>query len=204
MVREHVIGRGIEDARVVAAMRKIPRHLFVDAALADRAYDDRSLPIGREQTISQPFMAAFMTAALRLAPEQKVLEVGTGSGYQTALLAEMLVNVFSVESIPFLAARARRLLDRLGYFNAAIRVGDGTLGWPEHAPYDAIVVTAAGPAPPRPLLEQLAVGGRMVIPLGDRDSQELKLIVRTRLGFRQESLGECRFVTLQGKFGWRG
>jgi len=203
MVQEQIFGRGIKDARVIEAIRKIPRHFFVDAGIINRSYDDCALPIGEKQTLSQPYMAARMTEALALAGAEKVLEVGTGSGYQTALLAELCFNVFSVERIRSLARKARALLDRLDYHNIAIHVGDGTIGWSDHAPYDAIVVTAGAPAAPQPLLEQLAVGGRLVIPLGDEQTQMLTRITRGAAGFAEESLGECRFVKLWGKYGWR-
>lgn len=204
MVQEQLLARGIEDPRVLEAMVKIPRHLFVESALADRAYDDRPLPIGDKQTISHPYMVALMTESLELSGEDRVLEIGTGSGYQTALLAELSPQVFSIEKIRALAARARALLDKMEYYNVAIHVGDGTLGWRDHAPYDAILVTAGAPELPRPLLDQLAVGGRMVIPLGDEQSQVLKRLRRTATGLAEERLGDCRFVKLWGKFGWPG
>ena len=203
MVREQVIARGVDDPGVIEAMLKIPRHLFVDSGLAERAYEEGSLPIGNKQTLSQPYIAGCMTAALKLSGHEKVLEIGTGSGYQTALLAELCVNVFSVEKIRALAAKARTLLDRLGYYNVAIHVGDGTLGWSEHAPFDAILVTAGAPVAPRPLIEQLSVGGVLVIPLGDEESQVLKCIRRTPSGLSEEPLGDCRFVKLRGKYGWQ-
>jgi protein-L-isoaspartate(D-aspartate) O-methyltransferase len=203
MVEEQVVARGIKNPRVLAAMRKIPRHLFVDPGLLQRAYDDSSLPIGAKQTVSQPFMAARMTEALELSGEEKVLEIGTGSGYQAALLAELSFNVFSVEKIRALAVKARALLDRLEYHNIAIQVGDGTIGWPEHSPFDAIMVTAGAPDLPRPLIEQLAVGGRLVIPVGDDESQVLVRVTRHPSKFEEEQLGDCRFVKLWGKFGWQ-
>ena len=203
MVQEQIIGRGIKDARVIEAMRKIPRHFFVDAGIVNRSYEDSALPIGEKQTLSQPYMAALMTEALDLRGEERVLEVGTGSGYQTALLAELCFNVFSVEKIRALARKARALLDRLEYHNVAIHVGDGTIGWSEHAPYDAIIVAAGAPAVPKPLLDQLTVGGRLVIPVGDGQSQDLTRITRGAAGCEEERLGECRFVKLWGKYGWR-
>lgn len=203
MVQEQVIARGIEDVRVIAALRKIPRHLFVDRGIINRAYHDSALPIGEKQTLSQPYMAARMTAALGLSGGEKVLEVGTGSGYQTALLAELCFNVFSVEKLRALSRNARTLLDSLEYHNVALHVGDGTIGWSEHAPYDAILVTAAAPAAPKPLLEQLAHAGRLVIPVGDEQSQSLLRVTRKRTGFKEERLGECKFVKLIGKYGWR-
>jgi protein-L-isoaspartate(D-aspartate) O-methyltransferase len=202
MVHTQLIERGIKDARVLEAMRKCPRHLFVEPALAARAYGDNSLPIGEKQTISQPYMVAFMTQALELTGEEKVLEVGTGSGYQTAVLAQLVQNVFSVERVRTMATRARSVLDELGYYNIAIQVGDGTIGWPEHAPFDAILVTASSRWIPRPLLEQLGRDGRLVLPLGDEKSQQLKRIRVTPSGLREEDLGECRFVKLVGRYGW--
>jgi protein-L-isoaspartate(D-aspartate) O-methyltransferase len=203
MVEEQIVARGIKNSRLLAAMRKLPRHLFVDPGLLQRAYDDSSLPIGQRQTLSQPYMAARMTEALELSGEEKVLEIGTGSGYQTALLAELSFNVFSVEKIRALAMKARALLDRLQYHNIAIQVGVGIIGWPEHSPFDAIMVTAGAPDLPRPLLEQLAVGGRLVIPVGDDESQVLVRVTRHPSKFEEEQLGDCRFVKLWGKFGWQ-
>ena len=203
MVREQIISRGIKDPRVIAAMRKIPRHLFVDSGIVNRAYDDSALPIGDKQTVSQPYMAARMTECLGLEGSEKVLEIGTGSGYQTALLAELSFNVFSVEKLRSLSAKARTLLDRLDYQNIALHVGDGTIGWSEHAPYDVIIVTAGAPKAPRPLLDQLFIGGRLVIPVGDEQGQLLMRLVRTRTGFKETRLGECKFVKLLGKYGWQ-
>lgn len=202
MVQEQIVARGIQDFRVIAALRKIPRHLFVDPGIVNRSYDDSALPIGEKQTLSQPFMAAQMTAALALGGGEKVLEVGTGSGYQTALLAELCFNVFSVERVRALSHKARKLLDRLGYQNIALHVGDGTIGWSEHAPYDAILVAAGAPAAPKPLLDQLAPGGRLVIPVGDEQGQTLLRVTRAPHGFKKEQLGECKFVKLLGKYGW--
>ncbi|HEX9454607.1 MAG TPA: protein-L-isoaspartate(D-aspartate) O-methyltransferase [Candidatus Binatia bacterium] len=203
MVQEQIIARGISDSRVIAAIRKIPRHLFIDPGIVNRAYDDSALPIGEKQTLSQPYMSARMTEALKLTGTEKVLEVGTGSAYQTALLAEICFNVFSVEKIRGLSRKARLLLDQLGYQNIALHVGDGTIGWSEHAPYDAIIVTAGAPSAPKPLLDQLSVGGRMVIPVGEEQGQTLIRVTRTRSSFKEEQLGECKFVKLLGKYGWR-
>jgi protein-L-isoaspartate(D-aspartate) O-methyltransferase len=203
MVQEQIIDRGINDPRVIAALRKVPRHLFVDPGIVNRAYHDSALPIGDKQTLSQPYMAARMTEALGLIGNEKVLEVGTGSGYQTALLAELCFNVFSVEKIRALSHKSRILLDRLEYQNIALHVGDGTIGWSEHAPYDAIIVTAGAPAAPKPLLEQLADGGRLVIPVGDEQGQILLRVTRAGVAFKEEQLGECKFVKLFGKYGWR-
>jgi protein-L-isoaspartate(D-aspartate) O-methyltransferase len=203
MVQEQLIGRGIQNPRVIEAMRKIPRHLFVDPGLTKRAYDDSALPIGEKQTLSQPYIAARMTEALDLTGGEKVLEIGTGSGYQTAVLAELCFNVFSVETIRALSKRARGLLDRLGYHNIALHVGDGTLGWSDHGPYDGIIVTAAAPDFPDPLITQLSVGGRLIIPVGDEQSQILVRVTRRVSGLEREQLGDCRFVKLWGKYGWQ-
>jgi len=203
MVQEQIIARGINDPRVIAALRKVPRHLFVDPGIVNRAYHDSALPIGDKQTLSQPYMAARMTEALGLIGNEKVLEVGTGSGYQTALLAELCFNVFSVEKIRALSHKSRTLLDRLEYQNIALHVGDGTIGWSEHAPYDAIIVTAGAPAAPKPLLEQLADAGRLVIPVGDEQGQILLRVTRAGVAFKEEQLGDCKFVKLFGKYGWR-
>jgi protein-L-isoaspartate(D-aspartate) O-methyltransferase len=203
MVQEQIIARGISDSRVIAAIRKIPRHLFIDPGIVNRAYDDSALPIGEKQTLSQPYMSARMTEALKLTGSEKVLEVGTGSAYQTALLAEICFNVFSVEKIRGLSRKARLLLDQLGYQNIALHVGDGTIGWSEHAPYDAIIVTAGAPSAPKPLLDQLSIGGRMVIPVGEEQGQTLIRVTRTRSSFKEEQLGDCKFVKLLGKYGWR-
>ncbi len=202
MVREHIMTRGIKDPRVLRAMTKIPRHLFVDSALADRAYDDEPLPIGERQTISQPYMVAFMSQALELKGDERVLEIGTGSGYQTAVLAELCLNVFSVEKFGPLAERARALLDQLNYYNIALHVGDGTLGWSDHAPFDAIIVTAGSPNLPQPLISQLSIRGRIILPIGNERSQVLKRFRKSASGLREEGLGDCRFVKLLGRHGW--
>mgnify|MGYP001089483582 FL=1 len=206
MVDAQIRSRGIRDARVLRAMEKIPRHLFVDEGLIDQAYNDSPLPIGEKQTISQPYIVALMTEALELGGREKVLELGTGSGYQAAILAELADRVFTIERIASLAQKARRLLESLNYYNVVIRVGDGTYGWREESPFDAILVTAGSPSIPRMLVEQLAVGGRLVIPVGGRYTQNL--IKLTRLSenpddVRQEDLGGCRFVSLIGEHGWK-
>ncbi len=203
MVVEQLERRGIRDERVLAAMRKVPRHLFVDLSLAHRAYDDHPLPIGERQTISQPYMVALMTAALELRGTERVLEIGTGSGYQAAILAELAHWVYSIERIPSLAERAERILARLGYRNISIAVGDGSLGWPEAAPFEAIIVTAGAPDVPLALLEQLQLGGRLVIPVGPPCSQTLRRVMKGEKGFQQESLASCVFVKLVGEHGWR-
>ncbi len=203
MVREQIEARGIKDPRVLAAMRKVPRHLFVDEALWPQAYNDYPLPIGEGQTISQPYIVALMTSALELKGNEKVLEIGTGSGYQTAILAELAKSVFTIERVNDLMLRAKKILDRLGYFNVAYKVGDGTLGWPEMAPFQGIIVTAAAPDIPLPYLEQLDVGGRIVIPVGDRSAQVLYKVTKLPNGeLKKENLGGCRFVPLIGKYGW--
>jgi protein-L-isoaspartate(D-aspartate) O-methyltransferase len=202
MVDEQIIARGIRDPRVITAMRKVPRHLFVEEALQSQAYSDHPLPIGEKQTISQPFMVALMTEAMQLKGMEKVLEIGAGSGYQTAILAEIAFKVFSIERIRSLAIQARKLLYDLGYLNVEIKFSDGTLGWVEESPFDAIIVTAGSPGIPQPLVDQLAVGGRLVIPVGDAADQELVRITRTEEGTKREDLGGCRFVKLIGQHGW--
>jgi protein-L-isoaspartate(D-aspartate) O-methyltransferase len=202
MVEEQIFSRGIKDAKLIAAMKKIPRHLFVEEALQNQAYSDHPLPIGEKQTISQPYMVALMTEALLLTGKEKVLEIGTGSGYQTAILAELSEKVFSIERIRPLALRARKLLYELGYFNVEIKIFDGTLGWMEESPFDAIMVTAGSPDIPQTLVDQLAIGGRLVIPVGDAFVQDLIRVIKTEEGFKKEDLGGCRFVKLIGKYGW--
>jgi protein-L-isoaspartate(D-aspartate) O-methyltransferase len=202
MVEEQLISRGVKDPRVIAAMQKIPRHLFVEEALQNQAYTDHPLPIGEKQTISQPYIVALMTEALELKGTEKVLEIGAGSGYQTAVLAELAQKVFSIERIRSLAIKARKLLFELGYFNVEIKIFDGTYGWVEEGPFDAIIVTAGGPEIPKPLLDQLAVVGRLVIPVGDAYVQDLIRLRKKEDGIHKEDLGGCRFVKLIGKYGW--
>jgi len=202
MVEDQIIRRGIGDARVIEAMRRVPRHLFVDEALRERAYGDHPLPIGEQQTISQPFIVGLMTTLLALSGTEKVLEVGTGSGYQTAVLAELARRVCSIERLPGLAMRARAVLEGLGYTNVWVRVGNGTLGWPDEAPFDRILVAAGGPVVPPPLFEQLAEGGRMVVPLGDATGQTLTVVERVSGEMRTTPCGECMFVPLVGKYAW--
>jgi len=205
MVADQLRARGITDPRVLTAMGRGPRHRFVEEALAARAYGDYPLPIGEKQTISQPYMVALMTQALELVGGERVLEVGTGSGYQTAILAELATKVYSVERIRSLADRARAILEELGYYNVLIRVGDGTLGWREEAPFDAVLVTAAAPEVPAPLVEQLKAGGRLVIPVGGSTAQVLKCLVKEPDGLVRESeLVGCVFVKLVGEQGWQG
>lgn len=203
MVEEQIISRGIKDPKLISAMKKVPRHLFVEEALQNQAYSDYPLPIGEKQTISQPYMVALMTEALLLKGKEKVLEIGTGSGYQTAILAELCEKVYSIERIRSLAIKARKLLYELGYFNVEIKISDGTIGWPEEGPFDAIIVTAGAPDIPRPLYEQLKIGGRLVVPIGNAFSQDLFRITKKEDGMIKENLGGCRFVKLVGKYGWQ-
>jgi protein-L-isoaspartate(D-aspartate) O-methyltransferase len=202
MVEEQIVSRGIRDPRVIAAMKKVPRHLFVEEALQSQAYSDHPLPIGEKQTISQPYMVALMTEALQLAGMEKVLELGAGSGYQTAILAELAEKIYSIERIRSLAIKARQLLYELGYFNVEIKILDGTYGWIEASPFEVILVTAGAPNIPQPLLDQLALGGRLVIPVGDAFVQDLIRVTKTEEGIKKEDLGGCRFVKLIGKHGW--
>jgi len=195
--------KGVRDLAVLHAIRQVPRHLFVPESVRHRAYDDAALPIGAGQTISQPYVQARYLELIGLTGRERVLEVGTGSGYQLALLAVLTETVFSVERLPALAASARTALESAGIRNATVLVGDGTLGWRPFAPYDAILVAAASPEIPEPLVEQLAPGGRMVIPLGDRDTQSLTLVRRDpAAGVQITTLGDVRFVPLVGKHGF--
>ncbi|WP_353740530.1 protein-L-isoaspartate(D-aspartate) O-methyltransferase [Desulfoferrobacter suflitae] len=203
MVETQLISRGIKDPRVLEAMRKVPRHMFVDEALQEQAYSDHPMPIGDKQTISQPYIVALMTETLQLKGDEKVLEIGTGSGYQAAILGELAERVFSIERYPNLAYRANQVLQKLGYKNVIVRVADGTIGWPDEAPFDAIMVTAGAPRVPQPLVDQLAMGGRLVVPVGDRISQELILVKRVPEGIQKTNLGGVRFVDLVGKWGWQ-
>jgi len=202
MVLRQIENRGITDPRVLAAMRKVPRHLFVSEALRDQAYGDLPLPIGQQQTISQPFIVAEMTQALELTKDDRVLEIGTGSGYQAAILAEIVFRVYTIERINSLYINARRLFDQLKYHNILTRYSDGTTGWRDESPFDAIIVTAGSPSIPQVLVDQLAVGGRLVLPVGSEHSQELIRIVKDEDGVHQTDLGGCRFVKLVGEYGW--
>ena len=203
MVEEQLVNRGISDVRVLAAVAKVERHTFVEEALRARAYEDKPLPIGERQTISQPYMVGLMTQTLELRGDERVLEVGTGCGYQTAVLAELAASVFTIERIAALAATARTRLEASGYTNVATRVGDGSLGWSEAAPFDAIIVTAGTPQVPRPLVAQLAEDGRLVFPIGEEELQTLVRIRKDGGGLREEYFGDCRFVKLVGRYGWR-
>ncbi len=202
MVAEQIEGRGISDRRLLKVMQELPRHLFVDQALWGQAYGDHPLTIGEGQTISQPYMVALMTDAMGLTGTERVLEIGTGSGYQAAILARLCAEVYSIERFASLSLAAQRVLNQLEIFNVNLKVGDGTKGWPEKAPFDAIMVTAGAPAEPEPLKQQLAEGGRLVIPIGDRDLQMLNRITRQGDDFKREELGGCRFVQLKGEYGW--
>lgn len=202
MVQEQLIPRGIRDPRVLAVMGEVPRHLFVDDAMQAHAYGDYPLPIVDGQTISQPFIVAFMTQALQLTGTEKVLEIGTGSGYQAVILSRLCARVYTVERLNSLVASSRRLFDRLRCYNIQSKLDDGTLGWPEHAPYDAIMVTAGGPGIPEPLVAQLADPGRLVIPVGEQNHQELRLVTKKDGQIREEVLEWVRFVNLIGEYGW--
>jgi protein-L-isoaspartate(D-aspartate) O-methyltransferase len=198
MVEEQIASRGVRDARTLAAMRKVPRHLFVPPASAGEAYDDHPLPIGHGQTISQPYIVAFMTEALGLEGGETVLEVGTGSGYQAAVLAEIAARVYTIEIVAPLAEEARERLRRLGYAGVEVRAGDGYLGWPETAPFDGIMVTAAAPRIPEPLKQQLRDGGRLILPVGE-EYQELIVVTRRGARFEERRVLPVRFVPMTGK-----
>ena len=202
MVEEQLILGGVKDPKVLEAMGKVPRHRFVPEGLVDQAYLDRPLYIGSAQTISQPLIVGIMTQALELKGSEKVLEIGTGSGYQVAVLAKLAKEVFTIERISTLSLSARRVLYRLSYHNIFFKIGDGTLGWKEEAPFDAIIVTAAGPSVPETLKQQLADGGRMVLPIGTVENQKLVFIQRVGHNFSESILSDCRFVKLVGKEGW--
>jgi protein-L-isoaspartate(D-aspartate) O-methyltransferase len=203
MVDDQIVTRGVKDERVLAVMRRVPRHEFLPEAIRGMAYADNALPLGEGQTMSQPYMVALMSALLELKGEERVLEIGTGSGYQAAVLAELCGKVYTVERIKSLADKARAALDRLGYRTVAIKVYDGTYGWKEMAPFDAIIVTAGSPDIPTPLVEQLKEGGRMVIPVGERFGQELVKVTRTAEGIVTDRNVPCVFVPLIGNHGWK-
>jgi len=198
MVDQQIQGRGILDERVLAAMRDVPRHRFVPSALSPRAYDDSPLPIGFDQTISQPYVVAYMTEAAALPRDAVVLEIGTGSGYQAAVLAQIAAKVYSIEIVPELAVRSRTLLDELGYDNIEVKAGDGYRGWPEEAPFDAILGTAAPDHIPPALIEQLAIGARLVIPVG-RFQQEMTIVTKTDDGATTQTTLPVRFVPMTGE-----
>lgn len=203
MVREQIMARGLSSPAVLAAMRKVPRHQFVEQALKPQAYEDHPLPIGQGQTISQPYVVAWMTELLDLKPGMKVLEIGTGSSYQTAVLAEMGATVFSVERVPELHQLARTRLSSMGYGNVQLKLDDGTLGWPEKSPFDRILVTAGGPKVPEPYIDQLADPGQMVIPVGlERRSQMLMVIRKQEGKIGRKTVGQVMFVDLVGRHAW--
>ncbi|MGW8288147.1 MAG: protein-L-isoaspartate(D-aspartate) O-methyltransferase [Desulfobulbales bacterium] len=204
MVDEQLIPRGIHDPNTLAAMRTVPRHLFVEEAMKDQAYGDFPMPIGRGQTISQPYIVALMTQALGLKGSESVLEIGTGSGYQAAILSQMCEKVYTVERIDSLLVQARKVFDSLHYLNILTKLDDGTNGWPEYAPYDAIMVTAGGPKVPEPLLAQLADPGILVIPVGDRGMQDLRQVIKKDGKVTEKTIEFVRFVSLIGDHGWKG
>ncbi|MGA7144149.1 MAG: protein-L-isoaspartate(D-aspartate) O-methyltransferase [Desulfobacterales bacterium] len=202
MVRRQIEARGVTDPYVLAAMLKVPRHLFVGDALRDQAYGDFPLPIGEQQTISQPYIVAEMTQALQPGKDDRILEIGTGSGYQAAILAEIVFRVYTIEKLYPLYTKTRKLFDQLRYHNIVTKYSDGTSGWKDESPFDGIIVTAGSPTIPTPLVSQLAIGGRMVIPVGDQYSQELIKLYKDENGIHKTNLGGCRFVKLVGEYGW--
>ncbi len=203
MVRNQIEARGIKAPEVLAAFRRVPRHLFVSEALRDQAYGDYPLPIGEQQTISQPYIVAEMTQALNLVEEDRILEIGTGSGYQAAILAQIVYRVYTIERKRSLYLQARNLFDKLHYHNIVMKYADGTKGWRDESPFDGIIVTAGAPQIPDVLIDQLAEGGRLVVPVGNQHTQELIKIFRDGQNIRQTSLGGCRFVKLVGEHGWK-
>ncbi len=202
MIQEQLRNRDITDERLLTVMLEVPRHYFVDDALRGRAYGDHPLPIGAGQTISQPYIVAYMTQALQLTGVEKVLEIGTGSGYQAAILSRLCAQVFTVERINSLLAGARKTFDLLRYYNIRAKLDDGTVGWPENGPYDAIIVTAGGPGIPEPLIEQLADPGRLIIPVGNQHVQDLQLLEKKQGQVVMTNLASVRFVDLVGEHGW--
>lgn len=202
MLEKQIVSRGITDPKVLDAMDKVPRHLFVSEALVDSAYGDFPLPIGEGQTISQPYIIAEMTQCLELKGDERVLEIGTGSGYQAAILSRIVYKVYTIERNNLLFRQTRKLFDKLKYHNIVTRYSDGTQGWKDQGPFDAIIVTAGGNKIPPPLIDQLAVGGRMVIPVGGQMVQDLIKIEKTENQIKTTNLGGCRFVKLIGQHGW--
>jgi protein-L-isoaspartate(D-aspartate) O-methyltransferase len=202
MVERQIVGSGVKDKRVIEAMRKVPRHMFVNDEYKDSSYGDYPLPIGEDQTISQPYMVASMTECLALKGDEKVLEIGAGSGYQAAILAELAKEVFTVERIEKLALKAKKVLQELGYQNIKVKIGDGTMGWEEFSPYDGVIVTAGAPDVPEPLFQQLKESGRLVIPIGDKLVQTLTIVRKVKGKPEETRLFGCMFVPLVGKYGW--
>jgi protein-L-isoaspartate(D-aspartate) O-methyltransferase len=202
MVEKQIASRGVTDPLVLAAMNKVPRHLFVSEALVDSAYGDFPLPIGEGQTISQPYIIGEMTQSLALKGHERVLEIGTGSGYQAAVLSQIVYKVYTIERNNALFLQTRKLFDKLKFHNIVTRYSDGTQGWKQEGPFDAIIVTAGGQQIPSPLIEQLSIGGRLVIPVGDNFSQELIRLEKTEDNIKTTNLGACRFVKLIGQHGW--
>ncbi|SDT87031.1 protein-L-isoaspartate(D-aspartate) O-methyltransferase [Desulfobacula phenolica] len=202
MVEKQIMSRGVTDPLVLEAMRTVPRHLFVSEALVESAYGDFPLPIGEGQTISQPYIIAEMTQSLKLKGHERVLEIGTGSGYQAAILARIVYKVYTIERNNTLFLQTRKLFDRLKYYNIVTRYSDGTQGWKQESPFDAIIVTAGGQQIPAPLIEQLAIGGRLIMPVGSNFLQELLQLEKTEDGIKTTNLGACRFVRLIGQYGW--
>jgi protein-L-isoaspartate(D-aspartate) O-methyltransferase len=203
MVNEQIIARGVKDRKVLGAMVRVPRHLFVEKVYEHQAYNDYPLSVGHGQTISQPYMVAVMTELLELEPEDVVLEIGTGSGYQTAILALICRMVYTIERVSALQDRARELLGKLGFSNVSYMIGDGSLGWPDCAPYNAILVTAGAPDIPNALIEQLAEKGRLVIPVGSEYFQTLNVVRKHKSRVQRKELFECTFVPLLGRQGWK-
>ncbi len=204
MVENQIISRGVTDLSVIKAMREVPRHLFVSEALGESAYGDHPLPIGEGQTISQPYIIAEMTQALELKGDERILEIGTGSGYQAAILAAIVDRVYTVERNNTLFLNTKKLFDKLKYHNIVTKYSDGTLGWNQQSPFDAIIVTAGGEKIPEPLIKQLSIGGKLIMPVGGNLIQELIIIEKTKTGITTKNLGGCRFVKLIGRHGWKG
>jgi protein-L-isoaspartate(D-aspartate) O-methyltransferase len=203
MVRTQIEARGIKAPKVLAAFRRVPRHLFVSEALRDQAYGDYPLPIGEQQTISQPYIVAEMTQALDLGEDDRVLEIGTGSGYQAAILAQIVYRVYTIERIHSLYLQTRNLFDKLHYHNIVMKYADGTKGWRDESPFDGIIVPAGAPQIPDVLIDQMGEGGRLVVPVGNQHTQELTKIFRDEQNIKQVNLGGCRFVKLVGEYGWK-